>query len=463
MKSDWFTGTARSYWLVAGILALGWVEDVVLAQVESTVPTYHGEVAALIEKHCLGCHREGGLAPFALGDFANVRTHARTMRQVMDNRSMPPWQPSDRGLAFQGARRMSPAELDLFSRWVDVGLPPGKGADLDEDGVGTIHLAAHSSAVHHPNSIGLGEPDQVLEMPTAFEVPAEGEDIYLYVPIPTGWTSDRWIKAVEFEPGTSAVVHHASFMADTSGRARQLDATSSELGYRRFGGSGFAPSSTLGGWAPGASAVAFPDGVARKVHAGADLVLQLHYHPTGRVEHDRSKLKIHFANKPVSRQVVELLVANFDLRIPAHAANHQHVAEYVLPVDVTLYGIAPHAHLIASSLLVEAIDFETGTTPLIEIPRWNMDWQQVYQPVKPLTLRGGTKLRVTFTYDNSESNPRNPHRPPRAVSWGEQTSDEMGVVFFDVTTATQEQLKFLQWHSQNRLNASQEEAARAKK
>ncbi|ADG66590.1 putative secreted protein [Planctopirus limnophila DSM 3776] len=421
----------------------------------ATVRTYYGEVEPLLRAHCLECHRQGGLAPFSLESYAQAKAHALTSLQMIQQGSMPPWPPSARGLLLQHERRLTATEQQLFAEWIQQGRLAGDPSPLNDDM--TSKVTPQSVQTKRPP---LGEPDAVFELPSNFEVPAEGDDIYLYVPIGTGWTKDQWIQAIEFEPGVASVVHHASFMADTSGTAREMDAETTELGYRRYGGSGFTASSTLGGWAPGAQPMAFPPGVARKVDRGADLVLQMHYHPSGRVEHDRSRIKIHFAKEPVQKQVVELIMANLDLQIPADRASHRHIAEYVLPVDVTIYGIAPHAHQVATSVLIEAIDFEKGPTILLEIPRWNMNWQQVYLPRTPLTLRGGTRLRTTFVYNNSSSNPRNPHQPPQDIFWGEQTADEMGVVFFDVTTNTPEDLKFLQWHNQNRLTASREEAAR---
>ena len=382
--------------------------------------TWSGDIAPLVRARCVACHRPGAVAPFPLLSYNDVARRARQIHAVLASRAMPPWKAEPGFGRFHDERRLDDEQIAMFGRWIECGKPLG-------------NLAEAPPPPEFPDGWQLGRPDLVLEMPQPVTIPADGPDIYQYFVIPTRLTVDRAVSAIEFRPGNPRVVHHASFRYDDTGAARRLDAADPFPGYRRFGGWGFSSGGTLGGWALGVLPRRFPVGVGQPLPAGSDFVLQVHYHPTGRAETDRSTIGLYFhpADRP-SRDMVELFVANMDLEIPAGTSRYHHAARYMLPADVTLYSVLPHMHLLGRRVRATARRPDGRVEPLIAIEDWDFNWQSVYHLARPLALPAGTLIEFDVWYDNTAGNPQNPHDPPRTVRWGEGSDDEMGVLYLNV-------------------------------
>jgi hypothetical protein len=279
-------------------------------------------------------------------------------------------------------------------------------------------------------------------MPEPFTVPADGRDIYRCFVMPIPLSESKTVAAVEFRPGNRSVVHHALLFLDANGVARKKDEAEAGLGYSSFGGPGFLPTGGLGGWAPGSMPRRLPEGTGKYLRRGSDLVLQIHYHPDGKIETDRSSVGIYFTEKPATTLVGGLAVRSRSLNIPAGARHYQVTAESeVLPVDVNVLGVGPHMHLLGRKMKVTAETPDGRVVPLVWIKDWDFNWQGQYAFVEPLRLPKGSIVRVEAEYDNSVDNPHNPNSPPKPVHWGEQTTDEMCLLGVQLTTDSMADLR----------------------
>ncbi len=390
--------------------------------------TYTRNIASIVFARCLNCHREGQVAPFPLTNFAQTAKRAQQIARVTGERVMPPWMPSGEHERFVGERWLTEREVTLLHDWAAAGAPEGNAADLPP-------------APRFANGWRLGQPDLVVKMTEPFTVRADGADILQNFVIPIPLKEDRLVAAIEFHPGNARVVHHAVLFLDDKGTARKLDAATPEPGYEKFGGPGFLPSGALGGWSVGNTARRLPGGMGRYLKKGSDLVVQMHYHPTGKMETDQSEIGIYFVNKPVAESLKEpaklvgsLWLANYEMDIPAGAADYRRQTSYTLPRDIIMVGVVPHMHLLGKSMTVTATLPDGTRRTLIEVPQWNYNWQDEYYYDRPFHLPAGTRLDVEARFDNSNGNPSNPSRPPRHVTWGDGTLNEMLFCFFLITS-----------------------------
>lgn len=393
------------------------------------VPTFTKDVAPILWKHCAGCHRPGEVGPFSLLDYDDAAKRAEFIASITASRTMPPWKAAPNFGRFHDERRLSDAEIDVLRRWAEAGAPQGAAADLPQ----------------RPKFVEgwtLGRPDLVLEMPADFAIPADGPDIYQCFVIPIPIDGHRTVAAAEFRPGNRRVAHHAIMYLDANGAARRRDEQDPALGYRSFGGPGVLPTGGLGGWAPGALPKMLPDGTGKFLRHGSDLVLQMHYHPDGKPETDRSSVGIYFTKKPVTTFVGGLAIMNRKLDIPPGEKHYRVTAQSeALPVDVNLLGLGPHMHLLGREIKVTAETPAGETVPLVWVNDWDFNWQYSYAFLQPVRLPKGSILRVEAEYDNSDENPHNPNSPPKRVTWGEQTTDEMCLVSVQLTTDTTDDLR----------------------
>lgn len=383
--------------------------------------TFNRDVAPILFRRCVRCHRPQEVAPFSLLTYDDVCAHAKQIRLVVQRRLMPPWKAAPGFGHFRNERRMTVREIDTINQWVTQGLAEGNPADLPA----------------RPEFVPgwqLGKPDLELTMTESFSVPADGPDIYQHFIIPTGLMEDRLVSAVEFRPGASSVVHHSIMYFDTTGQGRLLDAKDPRPGYERLGTPGFPVSGSLGGWGPGGLPYRLPKGLGRPLLKNSDLVVQIHYHPSGKPVRDRSRIGIYFADKSATMAVTQVMVANVDLKIPAGAANHYHRAVYTLPVETILLDATPHMHVLGKEIKAVAHLPNGDTKPLIWIKNWDFYWQDTYVYVEPLRLPAGTRIELECWFDNSTANPLNPNSPPKTVSWGDFSTDEMAICYFQVTT-----------------------------
>jgi formylglycine-generating enzyme required for sulfatase activity len=409
---------------VAKTQAVGCLLEAAATKVTSSDVTFCRDIAPIVFANCTCCHREGEAAPFPLASYDDVRRHAAQIAAVVEQRVMPPWKAVKGFGQFLNQRSLSDAEIARIASWARNGTPLGDRAALPP-------------LPQFANGWQLGKPDLVIEMPEAFEVPADGPDIYRHFVVPSGISENRLVAAFEFRPGAPSVVHHAFVYFDASGVARRLDAEDPGPGYSRLGSLGFAPSGCLGGWAPGGVPRRLPDGMGRPIPGNADLVLQIHYHPTGKPERDRSKLGLYFAPPDSQRLATEIMVSDMNLEIPPGERRHRFHASYTVPVDTSLLDASPHMHLLGREMKVTATLPDRRVIPLIWIDNWSFYWQEHYIYQQPVCLPAGTRIDVVAWYDNSTANPQNPHVPPRTVRFGEFSDDEMGTCFFQVTAENQ--------------------------
>jgi hypothetical protein len=299
-----------------------------------------------------------------------------------------------------------------LKRWSETGAPEGD-------------RAATPPPPKFKDGWQLGTPDVILKMPQAFAVPAEGADVYQHFVFPLGLTRERYLRGIEVRPGNPRVAHHAVGLLDRSGKARQLDAASPEPGYRGMGGPGFLPSGFTPGYVPGQTPRAFAPGSAITLPKGTDLVLQMHYHPTGKPETDQTEIGLYFTDQKPTIHANILLLGSSDIDIRPGDAAYTVTDEFKIPVNVRVNSIWAHMHFIGKAVRVWAELPDGSARRLLSIRDWDFNWQDTYHYAAPFRLPAGTIVRAEFTFDNSAANPRNPNNPPRRVLIGENSDDEM--------------------------------------
>jgi hypothetical protein len=346
---------------------------------------------------------------------------------------MPPWKPEPGYGDFHDARRLTEAEINLIARWAETGAVEGNPAD-------------RPAAPKFADGWQLGPPDLTLKMPQAFTVKADGPDIYQVFVVPIDNQTDKFISAFEFRPGNRRVVHHSLLFLDNSGQARRRDTADPDVGYRSFGGVGFLPTGAIGGWAPGAFPRFLPEGVAKVIKKGSDLVIQMHYHPSGKPETDQSMVGLYFSKDAPEKIASGIPLIQRKLNIPPGEKRHKVTSSINVPIDVQAIGITPHMHLLGREMKVTAYLPDGAVKPMIWIRDWNFNWQDQYLYETPLRLPKGTRLEMEAYYDNSGDNPRNPNNPPKRVTWGEQTTDEMAFCPVQIIAENQAELRQL-WPS----------------
>lgn len=398
--------------------------------------TYTKHIAPIIYQHCLNCHREGEIAPFALENYQQLRAHAAAIKVAVNAGYMPPWKAEPLLDAsghdnLLGDRKLSDEEIRELNAWIESGMPEGSAADLPPK-------------PQFSTDWQLGKPDLVLEMPRSYMVRADGPDIFRCFVIPTSLPSDVYIRAVEFKPGNKRVVHHAIFFLDLTGSARALDAKDTAEGYASFGGPGFVPVGNLGGWVPGASPRQLPEGTAYLLRKGVDIVIQTHFHPTGKPESERSTIALYFAKEPPKEKLMTIAMSSRKIDIEPGDTSFVLRDSFELPSAVHAIAIQPHAHFLGKYMHIWAALPDGTTKQLLTIDDWDFNWQDQYTYRTPIALPKGTMLQMLYTYDNSAGNPRNPSSPPKEVKFGQQSTEEMGITFINFISDSKSDLGLLQ-------------------
>jgi len=392
-------------------------------------PTFAEAIAPILYDNCVGCHRAGEAAPFPLVTYEDAAKRSKLIAEVTQSKYMPPWQAEHDYGRFVGERGLTPEQIKTIGDWAGAGMPRGDLRRLPK-------LPTFTEGWQ------LGTPDLILEMPASFEVPADGPDIYRNFVLPTGLTEDRWIKAVEYRPGARRVVHHALFQFARGGGLAKADGADGRPGFKGLTPipffPGLQPAGELGGWTLGSTPRALPAGLARLLPKGSDIVLQLHLHPTGKIERERSTVGLYFADRPSERRIMTPaipglfgLLARID--IPAGEKAFTITGRYVVPVDMHAISVDAHAHYLGKEMKATATLPDGTVVPMLWIRDWDFNWQDRYIYREPVKLPRDTRIEVTITYDNSADNPQNPFDPPQRVMWGVQSTDEMGVVRFEMT------------------------------
>jgi len=401
-----------------------------IATPQAAVPTFSRDIAPIFFKNCVTCHHSGPNSPFSLQSYADARPWAKAIRERVITRYMPPWKPeAGYGDPFQGSRRLDQQEIDTIDSWVSGGAPEGNPVDLPE-------------APRWTDDWRLGVPDVIVRMPDPYELPANGPDVFrnFVLPIPTSGL--RYVQAVEFIAGSHAV-HHANLRIDETSESRDRDAEDPLPGYDGLiPRSAIYPEGYFLGWTPGQLPPKSPE-LAWRLNSGSDMVVQLHLRPTGRVERVQVSIGLYLTSNPPRLTPTMLRLGKQYIDIPPGAKEHVVSDFYVLPVDVDVHAVQPHAHYRARKIEGFATLPDGKTKWLIRIPDWDFDWQDTYRYVKPLLLPKGTTVTMRYTYDNSAGNPRNPQLPPQRVHWGQNSSDEMGDLWIQVVAHSEQDRELL--------------------
>ncbi len=398
-------------------------------------PTFNKEVVRILQKNCQTCHHPGDIGPFSMMNYQETRPWAKAIREAVIVRRMPPWKPAAGCVDLKDSRSLTQEEINTIVAWADSGAPEGLAADSPPTQT-------------FPDGWPLGEPDFVANMETDF-TPPQGQDTYRCFSIPvSALRGDRYIQGLDVRPGNRKIVHHVIAYPDPGGKSVALDAAEAGPGYTCFGGPGFDISASLndviagksfmlGGWAPGVRGYFSPEGAGTKMPGGANdrVVLQVHYHPTGEAETDRTSVGFYFAKKPVQKSLLLLPLVNNTFTIPAGAKEHVVTQTFDVPALMAgkIVGVTPHMHLLGKQIKVEITRPGQPTQCLINVPSWDFNWQGAYLYQSPVTAPGGSTVKLSCTFDNSTDNPFNPNTPPKAVRWGEETTDEMALAFIAFT------------------------------
>ncbi len=382
--------------------------------------TFYKQIAPIVYHSCAPCHRPGETGPFPLLTYDDVRKHASQIVSVTQRRYMPPWLPEAGHGDFQGQRRLSNEQIQTIRDWVQQGAPAGSPAD----------------APPLPKFVPgwqLGKPDMVIQAPVPYHLRAQGPDEYWNFVLPLKIPSPRWVKAIEIRPGNLRAVHHANVYIDV-----HLDPTRLTGNGRSFDGfpgmdMNIAPitldpdsDSYFLFWKPGDTGWVQPAGMAWRANPGTDLLLNVHMQTTGKPELVQPSIGLYFTDEPGTKNPA-LLPLEHDgaLDIPAGDANFAVKDDFVVPVDMDVLAIYPHAHYLGH--VMEGYATLPGGTRkwLIRIPDWDQSWQGIYHYATPVFLPKGTVISMRYTYDNSAANVRNPHQPPQRVRDGNRSTDEM--------------------------------------
>lgn len=409
--------------------------------------TFTKDVAPIFFKNCAQCHRPNEAAPFSVLSYKDVRPWAKSIKEKVTNRTMPPWHADPHFGTFENDARLSQTDIDTIVAWVDGGAKEGKAKDLPP--LPTLR-----------DGWSIGKPDLMLTMTEEYKLSEKAMDDIMHFRLPVNFTEDQWIQAAELHPGNKSVVHHAVIFVEPPQMYEQAKAEASKRGITDLskapslfeGGGvpagmgkipiindacsknidmGFYRFPILCSYLPGRGADEWPVGAAKFVPKGSNLILQMHYNKTaGAIATDRSSVGLKFAKVPVTKEVKTLIVINPIFEIPAKAENVEINACHTSPRDVEIIGYMPHMHLRGQNMKFEATYPDGRKETLLNVGKYDFNWQTFYKLKTPQLLPKGTKVRTTAFFDNSARNKRNPD-PNAVVKFGQQTKDEMMVIYVD--------------------------------
>ncbi|MEO8052887.1 MAG: thiol-disulfide isomerase [Acidobacteriota bacterium] len=390
----------RWAWMVVAMPALA-------VHLSAAIPTFYRDVLPILQNRCQEYHRAGETAPMSLVTYRETRPWAKAIREATRTRKMPPWFADPCCGKFANDRSLTAAEIHTLASWASTGAVEGDAKDAPK---------AREWPVGWNLRLNGGVPDQVVEMPLAFDLPAKGAVEYQYFAAPTGFTEDQWVQAAEVRPSNRAVVHHVVVYLREPGSTWTGGPTKSDI---------------LTVYAPGSSPEAWPQGMAKRVKAGSDLVFEIHYTPNGKPTTDRERVGLVFAKSPPQKAVLTLQMGNDQFAIPPGERDYRVTVWGTLPNDALLLGFFPHMHLRGKSFEYTRIGDNGLPQTLLKVSHYDFYWQLEYRLAEPLPLKQGTRLEWVARYDNSANNPRNPD-PSAEVRYGQQSWDEMMIGFFDV-------------------------------
>lgn len=365
--------------------------------------TYHNRISRILANNCIECHREGGVGPFPLEHYDEVSENAGMIRKVVSEGIMPPWfaakSSSSHPSPWANDRSLSTSDKNDLLAWIQNGKQEGNPADapLIKDRI---------------SEWDIGKPDVIFPLPREVNIKANGVMPYVNMRVKTNFPKDRWIEAAEVRPTAPEAVHHVLvFIEDEDGISQR--------------GPG-----ALAAYVPGNTYVQFPEGVAKKLPAGATLFFQLHYTPSGKATKDRTKIGLRFAKKIPQKIVRTIPVVNRRIEIPPNEGNHIETAYGNFPEGTVVRAFMPHMHLRGKAIKYELLSQNGNRETLLNVPYYDFNWQLRYELRHPRPLPAGSRVQVTGIFDNSRDNPANPN-PNVTVRWGDQSEDEMLIGYLE--------------------------------
>ena len=361
--------------------------------------TYASDVAPIVMEKCQSCHRPGQVGPFSLLGYDDARKRSTSIAEVVEGRRMPPWHADPRFGHFSNDRSLTPRQRAVLLAWVEQGSPMGDPSKVPPPR-------------SFPEGWSIGEPDVVFELPRPIDVPSNGVVDYVHVPVPSNFDRDMWIQAAEIRPEARSVVHHVIVYVEVPNAGKRA--------HREH----------LAAYVPGDVPTIYPGGIAKKIPAGSRLLFQIHYTPDGTPRADRSKIGLVFAKDPVKHRAYTRHITQTKFEIPSEAENHEVKSSHTFPTDIHLYSLSPHMHLRGKDFKYTASYPDGRTEVLLSVPAYDFGWQSAYVLPEPKAIPKGTRIDCVAHFDNSSKNPANPD-PTQVISWGEQSSSEMMMGYYD--------------------------------
>lgn len=410
----------------ANLLLLSLMWFLAQSAIYAQSPTYLADVQPIVTRNCATpCHHPGGIGPFSLLTYDDVAKRGKFVAQVTRIRYMPPF-PADRTFQhYANERGLTDTEIQTIQNWVTGGMK--KGGRRKEEG-------DKREQSKPPN-----QPDLVIKMARPYAIAGNSREDFRYFHIPTNLKQDVWVQAIEFVPGNRKLLHHSRLMADTTNTMAAIDGMAEDdpqlAGFQKTR----LADEFLYGWVPGNDRVTFPPGAAKRLRAGTDLIVNIHYAPSAKPDSDQSEIRLYFAKTPVLHEVKTLSltennISNQPFLLPANTKPTFYMNVGPLPDTIRLLSVLPHAHYRGKTFKAFAITPDGDAVNLIKIDAWDYNWQMTYFFQKPLILPKGAMILAEATYDNTDQNPLNPHRPARTVGYGWTSTDEMmNLVFYYIT------------------------------
>jgi hypothetical protein len=381
--------------------------------VAAATPTFSKDVAPILYKNCVECHRQNAMAPMSLVTYEDARPWARAVKQKVVAREMPPWGADPTVGRYANDPSLKQADIDTIVAWVDGGAPLGDPKDMP-------------AAPAFTDGWSIGKPDLIFKMQQPFTVPADGTVPYTYVTIPTNLKEDIWIRGVELRPTDRRVVHHiiSSLVAGNGKPADPTPRLTRDPARQELGGG-------LGGLVPGRLYGLYEEGVARKIPAGADIVLQMHYTTIGTPIVDQTEIGVVLAKEPPANLRAEGggAIPNMTFVIPPGDPNYEVVGKQTFDRDIYLRSLYPHMHVRGKDAAYTIVYPDGREEVVLRVPKYDFNWQLSYTLAEPKFMPKGSTLKVTMHYDNSRANRFNPD-PTAEVRWGEQTWEEMMLGYY---------------------------------